>query len=117
MSADLEGAPARGAEVQPRAVSLQATESLPGSSIHEIFQARILEWVAISFSRGSSQPRALPGLSCIGRWILLLPGKPYETTSYTKDFIHILSTDVLFWSQFPNHVAFRCHVSFISSGL
>ena len=31
--------------------------SLLGSSVHEIFQARILEWVAISFSRGSSQPR------------------------------------------------------------
>ena len=31
--------------------------SLPGSSIHGIFQARILEWVAISFSRGSPQPR------------------------------------------------------------
>ena len=31
--------------------------SLPDSSVHGIFQARILEWVAISFSRGSSQPR------------------------------------------------------------
>ena len=31
--------------------------SLPGSSIHGIFQARILEWVAISFSRRSSWPR------------------------------------------------------------
>ena len=31
--------------------------SLPGSSIHGIPQARIREWVAISFSRGSSQPR------------------------------------------------------------
>ena len=31
--------------------------SLPGSSVYEIFQARVLEWVAISFSRGSSQPR------------------------------------------------------------
>ena len=31
--------------------------SLPGSSVHGIFQARILAWVAISFSRGSSQPR------------------------------------------------------------
>ena len=30
---------------------------LPGSSIHGILQARLLEWVAISFSRGSSQPR------------------------------------------------------------
>ena len=31
--------------------------SLPGSSVHGIFQARVPEWVAISFSRGSSQPR------------------------------------------------------------
>ena len=33
--------------------------SPPGSSVHEIFQSRILEWVAISFSRGSSLPRWL----------------------------------------------------------
>jgi len=31
--------------------------SLPGSFMHGILQARILEWVAISFSRGSSRPR------------------------------------------------------------
>ena len=31
--------------------------SLPGSSVHGIFQARLLEWIAISFSRGSSWPR------------------------------------------------------------
>ena len=31
--------------------------SPPGSSVHGILQARILEWVAIIFSRGSSQPR------------------------------------------------------------
>ena len=31
--------------------------SPPGSSIHGVLQARILEWVAVSFSRGSSQPR------------------------------------------------------------
>ena len=30
---------------------------LPGSSVHGIFQARVLKWVAISFSRGSSRPR------------------------------------------------------------
>ena len=30
--------------------------SLPGSSVHGIFQAIVLEWIAISFSRGSSQP-------------------------------------------------------------
>ena len=38
--------------------------SLPGS-IHGIFQARILEWVAISFSRGSSRPRDQTRVSCI----------------------------------------------------
>ena len=38
--------------------------SLPGS-IREIFQARILEWVAISFSRGSSRPRDQTLVSCI----------------------------------------------------
>ena len=35
--------------------------SLPGSSGHGIFQAIVLEWIAISFSKGSSQPRDKPG--------------------------------------------------------
>ena len=39
--------------------------SLPGSFIHGIFQARVLEWVAISFSRESSQPRDWTWVSCI----------------------------------------------------
>ena len=52
--------------------------SPPGSSVHGISQARILEWVAISCSRGSSQPRLCA--SCIGRWILYHwpPGKPIQ---------------------------------------
>ena len=44
-----------------------------GSSVHGILQARILEWVAISFSRGSSRPRnwtRISYVSCIGRWVL-----------------------------------------------
>ena len=46
--------------------------SPPGSSVHEIFQARILEWVAISFSRGSSQPRDQTWVSCIaGRFFTI----------------------------------------------
>ena len=44
--------------------------SPPGSSVDGIFQARILEWVAISSSRGSSRPRDWIWVSCIGRWIL-----------------------------------------------
>ena len=39
--------------------------SPPGSSIHGILQARILEWVAFSFSRGPSQPRNRTQVSCI----------------------------------------------------
>ena len=39
--------------------------SLPGSSIHGIFQARILQWVAISTSRGSSWPSDQTCISCI----------------------------------------------------
>jgi len=37
----------------------------PGSSVLGIFLARILEWVASSFSRGSSQPRDQTRISCI----------------------------------------------------
>ena len=44
--------------------------SLPGSSVHGIFQARVLEWVAISFSRASSWPRDRTCIACIGRWTL-----------------------------------------------
>ena len=52
--------------------------SLPGSSVCGISQARILEWVAISFSRGSSWPRDQTHVSCFGRQIFTTqpPGKP-----------------------------------------
>ena len=52
--------------------------SLPGSSVHGISQARILEWVAILFSRGSSQPKDWTCISCTGRRFLTTepPGKP-----------------------------------------
>ena len=39
--------------------------NLPGSSVHEIFQVKILEWVAISFSRGSSPPRDWTRVCCV----------------------------------------------------
>ena len=50
--------------------------SLPGSSVHEISQARIVEWVAISSSRGLSQPwEHQTHISCIvsGFFNLLSP--------------------------------------------
>ena len=42
--------------------------STPGSSAHGIFQARILEWGAISSSRGSSRPRGWTHLLCLVHW-------------------------------------------------
>ena len=45
----------------------------PGSSVHGALQARILEWVAMPSSSGSSQPRVrtcISYVSCIGRWVL-----------------------------------------------
>ena len=85
--------------------------SLPGSSVHGIFQARILEWVAISFSRESSRPRDWTHVSCIGRWILYpwVPGKPCMWCGPSKNpghqrlrwaplvgnTLHTLQTDVL----------------------
>ena len=44
--------------------------SPPGSSVHGISQAGILEWVAIPCSRGSSRPRNQMRISCIGKWVL-----------------------------------------------
>ena len=51
---------------------------LPGSFIHRIFQARILEWVAISFSRGSCWPRDRT-------WIFLIAGSIWATREYRQD--------------------------------
>ena len=54
--------------------------SLPGSSVHGIFQARILEWVAISFSRGSSSPKDWTLVSCVSFFCrkLLYHWAPWE---------------------------------------
>ena len=49
----------------------------PGSSVYGIFQARILEQVAISYSRGSSQPRGWTFVFCISRQILYHLRSPF----------------------------------------
>ena len=53
--------------------------SPPGSSVCGILQARILEWVAISSSKGSSLPRDRTQISCIagGFFSTEPPGKPH----------------------------------------
>ena len=56
--------------------------SLPGSSVYGVFPARILEWVAISFSRGSSQLRDGTWVSCIaGRCFMVWAAR--EAPMYT----------------------------------
>ena len=57
--------------------------SLPGSSVHGIFQARILEWVAISFSRGSSQSRDWTWVSPT-LWADALPSEPPGKPKFSR---------------------------------
>ena len=60
--------------------------SLPGSSVHGIFQARILEWVAISFSRASSQPRDRTQVSYIaGRHLTIWATREAHIFSIIQD--------------------------------
>ena len=66
----------------------------PGSSVHGISQARILERVAISFSRGSSRPRDRGCISCIDRWIL------YQCTTWEAQIHHKNCFSTLwFWAK------------------
>ena len=60
--------------------------SSPGSSVHGIFQARILEWVAISFFRASSWPWILTQVSCIG--------SRFFTNWANKEGLEILVVDI-----------------------
>ena len=46
-------------------------------TVHGILQAKILEWVAYHFSRGSSQPRNQTGVSCIAGYQLSYQGSPF----------------------------------------
>ena len=95
--------------------------SLPGSSVHGILQARVLEWVAVSFSRGSSQPRDRTRVSCIpGRCynfifslfnvISLARSFFFENISYLFTIIFLFI--ILFISAFIFIISLRCISSF-----
>ena len=84
--------------------------SPPGFSVHGIFHARILEWVAVSFSRDPCQPRdrtCISGISSIGRQILYHCAPCFEPASNFKQVYG--ST---YHSMFSNFV-----LVFISPGL
>ena len=89
--------------------------SPPGSSIHGILQARILEWVAISFSRGSSWPRDRTQVSLIaGRrfnlWAtrealllgIMLYSSSLEFIHLAKLKLYLLFIYILWWSVYLN---------------
>ena len=61
----------------------------PGSSVYGILQARILEWVAISFSRGSSQPRDRTQVSHIAGRCFILWATREARSSWTRNETHI----------------------------
>ena len=73
--------------------------SPPGSSVHGILQARILEWVAVSFSRGSSPPRDRPSSLGLLHWqVDSLPrhplGSPHDECRgvdiFFNEYFHVL---------------------------
>ena len=83
--------------------------SLPGSSVHGLLQARILEWFAISFSRGSSQPRDqthISYVSCIG-CMLCGTGEKERKKSMRERGLHGDGTWLQKWEHRAGHKLFR----------
>ena len=67
--------------------------SLPGSSVHGILQSRILDWVAMPTSRGSSQPRDQTHISCVscfadGVFTVNTTREALKSGIYSYRFIH-----------------------------
>ena len=84
-----------------------------GFSVHVLFQARILEWVAISYSRGSFWSRYQTWISCIGRWIFATkpPGKPnlweYTLKQSPRRIIQQSQQNSISRSEFTNKLTFE----------
>ena len=74
----------------------------PGFYVHGIFQARILEWGAISFSRGSSWPRDQTCISCIaGGFFTTEPTrKPYKGVNMRENWVRVYRNSALFLQLF-----------------
>ena len=79
--------------------------SPPGSSVHRICQARTLEWVAISFCRGSSWPRDQTQVFWIaGRLCLLSQGSPHYLCRTQKTFVY----QTFAYQTFAFHLHVNC---------
>ena len=75
--------------------------SLPVSSVHEIFQARMLEWVAISSSRGSSQGTDQTRVSCIAGRVFTI------WATVLKNICELLNQKPMIVHQFSLKAAFH----------
>ena len=78
--------------------------SPPGSSVHEIFQVRILEWVAIHFSRGSSWPRYHTWVSRIGGRFFTSGRKGIEASLPHPGFLLSPTMSSSYWVLTPDLV-------------
>ena len=95
--------------------------SLPGSSVHGILQARILEWVSISFSRGSSQPVSISFTPCkrVLFWALLWVSVWFSASKSNKNIYICMRVIILppfgsYLYLFMAMLGFRCFcVSFL----
>ena len=78
--------------------------SPPGSTAHAMFQARILEWVVISSSRGSSQLRDWTHVSCIADWFFTTEAseKPYWVCVYINFFCMWMTncSSTIYWKEY-----------------
>ena len=92
--------------------------SLPGFSVHRICQARVLEWVAISFSRGCSRPRDWTRVSCIaGRGFTLWAtvSTQENQTSQAKEFsVFYVWEDARVWTHWSH--SFDVHLRSLGPG-
>ena len=70
--------------------------SPPGSSVHGLLQVRILEWVAMPSSRGSSQPRDRTQVSWIVGRFFTIPSEPPENPSRNMVNMQILSASLAY---------------------
>ena len=86
--------------------------SPPGFSVHGTFQARILLWVATSYSRGSSDPGNKPtspvSPALAGRFLTTVPpGKPPRSIFYLNSIKHIAYIHCMLWKcsvQLLSHI-------------
>ena len=83
--------------------------SLPGSSIHEIFQARVLEWGAIAFSgssAGAHLPDAKPRLQAprgndTTGYLIVACATHYDPVVHPHSISHTCVTEILYYDELP----------------